>query len=467
MSTTKIKTGEVPEVTSSGDIKTEVLETQEPVLSMTDDDIRSYLNQKEIATKGKTVYKSVLRKFHSHLNDIMLSGLDVSDITFDQLLESYIAKMGSSTATTKLHKSVIKDFNVYMEKYMKDAVSEIAEREAEPEIVVDDKELIVINETVTNEEPKPLEVIEGSMAKSMHTTLDIKEHDMKVMNFSVDHFIPKTTPRYVQEDREEFKYLDVCLEKGKPVLLIGEKGVGKSLGLASWACSRKLPFISFECAETVKSGDLLGKMIPVGHNEVIFKLGAIPLAIEIANKTGKACLNFEEISVLSQFTQKILNSILDWRKGVFVPDLNKTFRLNEGVKLLITASMNPSHYGGTNQLNEDLKSRFTKIIREYPTLEQEKKILDLKDIKEDLVNGMLSLAKDTRSSRISGEIDYALSPRDMSLFFEMYKSLQEAKFARPLETALKRCVLSNYEDPEQYKFVLQRIKSSLSEDLKL
>jgi midasin (ATPase involved in ribosome maturation) len=194
------------------------------------------------------------------------------------------------------------------------------------------------------------------------------------------------------------------------LLLKGPKGVGKSLSYIAWAAHKKVPMVSVECSEDVKKYDLMGSPFIVG-NETIFLLGGVPTAIEIANEVGRCILAFEEINSLTPQVQKMLNAVSDFRQAVSLPAIGKVYRLREGAEIWIVASMNPSVYGGTYDLNEDLKSRFEEIEVTYPRDHQERAILKQvgSAIQDELLNAFLMLAKETRS----GGMGYPLSTRDL------------------------------------------------------
>ncbi len=194
------------------------------------------------------------------------------------------------------------------------------------------------------------------------------------------------------------------------LLLKGPKGVGKSLSYMAWAATNKIPVVSVECSEDVKKYDLMGSPFIIG-DETVFLLGGIPTAIEIANEVGKCMLAFEEINSLTPQVQKMLNAVADFRQAVSLPAIGKVYRLREGAQIWITASMNPSVYGGTYDLNEDLKSRFEEIEVTYPKDVQEKSILRQvgTTMHDDLMQALLMLAKETRS----GAVGYPLSTRDL------------------------------------------------------
>ena len=194
------------------------------------------------------------------------------------------------------------------------------------------------------------------------------------------------------------------------ILLKGPKGVGKSLSYTYWAAVKNVPIVSVECSEDLKKYDLMGSPFIIG-DETIFTLGSIPTAIEIANEVGFCILAFEELNALTPQVQKMLNAIADFRQAVSLPSIGKVYRLREGAKIWIVASLNPTVYGGSYDLNEDLKSRFEEIEVTYPQDTQERMILESigSRIPNDLLTALLTLAKETRS----GSIGYPLSTRDL------------------------------------------------------
>jgi MoxR-like ATPase len=196
---------------------------------------------------------------------------------------------------------------------------------------------------------------------------------------------------------------------------------------------------------------------------VEYLLGALPTAIEIANQHKSAILVLEELNALSPQMQKVLNQLLDWRRHVYIPELSKTYRLNNGIKLLIAATMNPSTYGGVFELNEDLKSRFAEYFIGYPETDTEKKILSVNELDEELVKKLTLLAYETRKST---ELSYALSPRDLALFTQLYISYKRLfTEAEALKYALKVTMVNRYQDVQERRTIEERIKSIFGEVL--
>ncbi|RLJ03513.1 MAG: hypothetical protein DRP11_00535 [Candidatus Aenigmatarchaeota archaeon] len=288
---------------------------------------------------------------------------------------------------------------------------------------------------------------------------------IKILPVDPEVFIPKNVPKYVPTN-SEFEIFEAHLESGVPLLLIGPKGIGKTLSFAAFAAQKGVPIIQFDCSENVKRGDLIGRFLLRG-DEVVYQLGVIPTAFEVANKKGAAILVFEELNALTPQMQKVLNQALDWRRHCFIPELNKVYRLKPGVKLLIAATMNPSTYGGVHELNEDLLSRFAVWYWNYPGKDLEKRIITevalrngFNEIPGEILDGILRLAKETRASVAAGDVEYALSPRDIVQFCQLYIAYSKYFSGKSLlKKALETSVLGKYEDEDHRKFVKQRIES--------
>jgi hypothetical protein len=213
-----------------------------------------------------------------------------------------------------------------------------------------------------------------------------------------------------------------------PLCFVGPKGTGKTLVIAHYASENNIPIIQYDCSENTRKGDLIGRYILRG-DETEYQLGVLPTAIELANDKRKAILVLEELNALAPNMQKQLNQLLDWRRHVFA-DNGKTYKLNKGAKLLVCATMNPSTYGGVFELNEDLISRWAQVWVEFPTVEEEKSIVNLNGFNVKLLpfNSDGSQITTEQIWRLVGEtrtddaLSYALSPRDTVQLLQGYQS---------------------------------------------
>ena len=281
---------------------------------------------------------------------------------------------------------------------------------------------------------------------------------VSILPVNFQDYLPHKVGTYVASG-EEFKLFAAHLESGIPLLEEGPKGVGKTLGVASFADAEQIPMLQFDCSENVRRTDLIGRFVLKGE-EVSYMLGILATAIEVANQHGKAILVFEEINALSPNMQKVLNQLLDWRRHVYVPEVYRTYNLKPEARLLIMATMNPSTYGGVFQMNEDLKSRFAELQVTYPDEAHEVEVINVAnaDLPKEIQRQILLLAKETRNSKT---LSYALSPRDVAMFARLYGSYQTVfkSEAKALKYALKTSVQDRYEEDSERKTIAERIRS--------
>lgn len=244
---------------------------------------------------------------------------------------------------------------------------------------------------------------------------------MKIERLSSKDLIPEEV---VYEDVFKLHSLFDKIAFKSDVVLVGPKGIAKTLAIAAWAFrehseSNPCPVVTFDCTEDVRRAHLLGSFYLSGEDSP-FTLGPIPTAIEIANEVGRCILQLEEINGLVPQMQKLLNPITDWRRKIELPEAKRVFRLDKNAKLWVTGTMNTSTYSGVFDLNEDLKSRLRLPPLGYPDAKQEKRIIArVLSYKADtgLINSVLGLASETRTNSFG----YALSPRDVIQLLEDIK----------------------------------------------
>jgi len=274
----------------------------------------------------------------------------------------------------------------------------------------------------------------------------------KFRRLSADDLVPEGSDKYV--DVGLVSYLSK-VAWGRPIILKGPKGAGKSLAVKQWAHDVGVPVVEQPCTSYTSIKDLVGACPDVNTP---FTLGALTAAIDIANEDGACVLLLEEINALDPDVQKKLNSLTDFRQSVSVPRLAHNFRVDAGKKVWVIGTMNPN-YAGTYGLNEDLLSRVWPVLVNYMPPELEKKVmldeLGRAPTKEEvgLVTRLRTFADETRGDN---EL-YALSTRDLVGFIDFYKKLG-------LDLALKQ-IEGKYDDTEQVQDIRARIMTSFSVNL--
>ena len=220
--------------------------------------------------------------------------------------------------------------------------------------------------------------------------------------------------KYIPISDEQQRLTKAILSAEYPYLIESEKGQGKTL-LVHTVCSKNnIALIEEPVGVGTKRTDLIGTK-EINRDGTLFNLGLLPKAIEVANHYKHACLYCDEGNAQDHEIQRYWNRICDGRKSIVAN--GKTYKLNEDAKLSIVWTINPVTYAGINSMTEDLRSRFVGSVWSYPTEEDFKKVINWKDIPEETVmNPLLTLIQDIYSLRLKGELEYALSIRDVAQF---------------------------------------------------
>lgn len=269
--------------------------------------------------------------------------------------------------------------------------------------------------------------------------------DVPIRKTKADDLIPSYHDSYV--DTGLIPLLDK-LAWGRPLMLKGPKGSGKTLSLEQWAAHQGIPMVRQDCSEDIGMRDLIGTF-GIQGDDVYFALGSVTTAIETANELGGCLLVLEEANALPGKSQKILNSICDYRQAVEVAKLGKVFKVKPGHKIWVVGTMNPN-YSGTYSLNEDFRSRWGFVQVNYMNEDLERQLLldqftsPAAAKEKNMIDGLLQLAGASRTGKLG---DYALSTRDLVHFIGDYEALGMNKAFKVLE--------GKYEDEDTKDFRAQ------------
>ncbi|KAJ1981391.1 AAA ATPase midasin, partial [Dimargaris xerosporica] len=162
------------------------------------------------------------------------------------------------------------------------------------------------------------------------------------------------------------------LQIRKPLLLEGSPGVGKTSLVASLAQAAGHRLVRINLSEQTDLMDLFGSDLPVeGGNSGEFAW--CDAAFLKAMKDGSWVL-LDEINLASQSVLEGLNSCLDHRGVVYIPELDREFPCQAGFRIL--AAQNPLNQGGGRKgLPQSFVNRFTQIYVEQLTTDDFTQIL--------------------------------------------------------------------------------------------
>lgn len=152
-----------------------------------------------------------------------------------------------------------------------------------------------------------------------------------------------------------------AMQLKKPILLEGSPGVGKTSLINAIAKASGHKLVRINLSEQTDISDLMGSDLPVespGKNEPAFEWrdGVLLTAI----KEGSWVL-LDELNLASQAVLEGLNSCLDHRSTVYIPELGRTFVCPQTFRVF--AAQNPLGQGGGRKgLPKSFLNRFTKVF---------------------------------------------------------------------------------------------------------
>lgn len=299
----------------------------------------------------------------------------------------------------------------------------------------------------------------------------------------VDQYVRSENVAYIEVENE-ISDIETHLEIGANLIQKGPKGIGKTISFESVARDREIPYIAFDCSKDTKRKHLISKSTigtdDSGKRQVENIPGALIKAIMAANQRGTAMLVLEEINSLSPNMQKLVNSAADTTGEIDVPEAGTVVRLHENARLMIGGTMNPSSItGGTFELNDDLRSRFSEIQRDFPDNDQMQEILRVNGVPQRI--GDVSTVRREIAAFVhsmhglsdSGEVQYEFSPRDAvrlgRMWQQYYNTLQNdgRSYNRDLERealrrALPPCALDKYPTTEEQRLVRDEVQDSFA-----
>jgi len=176
----------------------------------------------------------------------------------------------------------------------------------------------------------------------------------------------KDKPYYQPIDQEALIF-QAAAQLGRPVLLKGPTGCGKSRFVASMAYLLNRPLITVACHEDLTASDLIGRFLLQG-NETVWSDGPLSLAV----KYGAICY-LDEVVEARKDTTVVIHPLTDDRRILPVEKRGEVLTANNNFMLVI--SYNPGYQSVLKDLKQSTRQRFVSIEFDYPPPPIEMKIV--------------------------------------------------------------------------------------------
>jgi len=177
----------------------------------------------------------------------------------------------------------------------------------------------------------------------------------------------RITEYHMQRLEEIVEALNLQSAHHRGILILqGEAGTGKNVLVDMLANLSNREVIPILCNENSSKEDLTYEFY-YDPEKGTYKL---PSKLVEALQTPGAIILFDEINALKPGIAKLLNSLFDYRRRIYLAEGGKEREIIVDPTVLFVGTMNPQNYAGVNRLSPEVKSRARVVDLDYPPFEE-------------------------------------------------------------------------------------------------
>lgn len=179
----------------------------------------------------------------------------------------------------------------------------------------------------------------------------------------------RITPFLEEKFGEIAETLKMQLDHHRGILILqGEAGTGKNVIADMFGNLTNREVVTIACNENTTKEDMQYEF----HYDPGRGTYKLPSKLVEALQTPGSVIVFDEINALKPGIAKLLNSLFDYRRRIYLSEGGKTHEIMVDPSVILLGTMNPQNYAGVNRLSPEVKSRARIIDIPYPPFEERK-----------------------------------------------------------------------------------------------
>jgi len=223
----------------------------------------------------------------------------------------------------------------------------------------------------------------------------------------------------------------------QPVLIEGDTGVGKTSAFRYLAHQTQSPYRRLNLNGSTTVDEFVGKVM-LDKDGTYWVDGVLIDAMRKGH-----WLVLDEINAALPEILFVLQSLLDDDGYVVLAEKDgEVVRPHDNFRVFATMNPSEGQYSGTKELNQAFLDRFVKMTIDFPTLAQERKMVEarfpkLQYVTKDKLTNMLKYVGEMRTAYKNGAQEFLVSPRGVLQWVQLSEDFKDISKAAEFSLVLK------------------------------